>query len=614
MENNMHRPRYSLPPQAIVGGRYLVREFLEEQENQLVYLAYDLVEKKQVRLAECYPKALVQRKGEAGEEDMIIRPRREPKVEEIQRQFEKKYKQVIRDHHTVYAVLPLNKKKPMGAIALCMAVIVLGAGMLAAIFFSEKSKDPVENSQDIVITYEDNDYIMRPSEDRICQEETSGAKYYDRMVTAFLRREPSEDELQALVESVNGTLTGQIRGAVDYVQIELPESGFDKIQQAAEILMENELVRYADCDYPVYICENVDETDTNPWSKKQNSKGCKYDEGKPGGNNWWAECIGAYTAWGLKSSVTDHVIVGIIDSGFNFRHEDLQGKTSTILKTSAGEDRDVVNWNHVLSVKNEWYSTYGDHGTHVTGIIGAVNNNIGIRGVADDAQLLVASWRLENGVNNALSSGEYVAMEEEMIARGAKVVNNSWGQHVTSDADLNELRSYDEYTAKTTANMIIGMLEKGYTQFLFVKSAGNGLNNAGEIGLDSCYSGFFASVCLLENSDFWTEHGEGYTYEDIRDHIMIVGGMKRDRKGRHVDTGFNYGNDVDIYAPCREIYSTLGEANKNKYGKMSGTSMATPMVTASAALLWQEEPMLTVDQVKDYLLQNGRTLDITYDK
>ena len=614
MENNMHRPKYSLPPQAIVGGRYLVREFLEEQENQLVYLAYDLVEKKQVRLAECYPKALVQRKGEAGEEDMIIRPRREPKVEEIQRQFEKKYKQVIRDHHTVYAVLPLNKKKPMGAIALCMAVIVLGAGMLAAIFFSGKSKEPVENSQDIVITYEDNDYIMRPSADRICQEETSGAKYYDRMVTAFLRREPSEDELQALVDSVNGTLTGQIRGAVDYVQIELPESGFDKIQQAAEMLMENELVRYADCDYPVDICENVDETDTNPWSKKQNSKGCKYDEGKPGGNNWWAECIGAYTAWGLKSSVTDHVIVGIIDDGFNFRHEDLQGKTSTILKTSSGEDRDVVNWNHVLSVKNEWYSTFGDHGTHVTGIIGAVNNNIGIRGVADDAQLLVASWRLENGTKNALSSGEYVAMEEEMIARGAKVVNNSWGQPVMSDTDLNELRSCDEYTAKTTANMIIGMLEKGYTQFLFVQSAGNGLNNAGKIGLDSCYSGFFASVCLLENSDFWTEHGEGYTYEDIRDHIMIVGGMKRDRKGRHVDTGFNYGNDVDIYAPGREIYSTLGEANKNKYGKMSGTSMAAPMVTASAALLWQEEPMLTVDQVKDYLLRNGRTLDITYDK
>lgn len=287
MENNMHRPKYSLPPQVIVGGRYLVREFLEEQENQIIYLATDLVEKKQVRLAECYPKALVQRKGEAGEEDMIIRPRREPKVEEIQRQFEKKYKQVIRDHHTVYAVLPLkNKKKPMGAIALCMAVIVLGAGMLAAIFFSAESKDPVENSQDIVITYEDNDYIMRPSADRICQEETSGAKYYDRMVTAFLRREPSEDELQALVDSVNGTLTGQIRGAVDYVQIELPESGFDKIQQAAEMLMENELVRYADCDYPVYICENVDETDTNPWSKKQNSKGCKYDEGKPGGNNW----------------------------------------------------------------------------------------------------------------------------------------------------------------------------------------------------------------------------------------------------------------------------------------------------------------------------------------
>lgn len=143
---------------------------------------------------------------------------------------------------------------------------------------------------------------------------------------------------------------------------------------------------------------------------------------------------------------------------------------------------------------NEWLSTYGDHGTHAHRNIGAINNNIGIRGVADDAQLLVASWRLENGTNNALSSGEYVAMEEEMIARGAKVVNNSWGQTVMSDTDLNELRSCDEYTAKTTANMIIGMLEKGYTQFLFVQSAGKWLNREGKIGLDSCYNSCFASV------------------------------------------------------------------------------------------------------------------------
>ena len=56
-------------------------------------------------------------------------------------------------------------------------------------FFFGKSKEPVENSQDIVITYEDNDYIMRPSADRICQEETSGAKYYDRMVNGiFVQR------------------------------------------------------------------------------------------------------------------------------------------------------------------------------------------------------------------------------------------------------------------------------------------------------------------------------------------------------------------------------------------------------------------------------------------
>ena len=72
------------------------------------------------------------------------------------------------------------------------------------------------------------------------------------------------------------------------------------------------------------------------------------------------------------------------------------------------------------------------------------------------------------------------------------------------------------------------------------------MNNEGEIGVDSCYNGYFASMCLLEDSDFWNEHGAGYTYEDIRDHIMIVGSMKLDRKGHHVDTGFNYGNNVDL--------------------------------------------------------------------
>ena len=41
-----------------------------------------------------------------------------------------------------------------------------------------------------------------------------------------------------------------------------------------------------------------------------------------------------------------------------------------------------------------------------------------------------------------------MAMEEEMIARGAKVVNNSWGFLVPSDADLNELRTESEQTAK----------------------------------------------------------------------------------------------------------------------------------------------------------------------
>ena len=122
MKDNRHRPIYSLPQDTIVGGRYLIQDFLEERENRLIYLAYDLAGEKQIRLTECYPKQLVARDGEKGEENLRIHPGKEAEMKNLLGSFEKEYKQTIPDHNTLYTVSQIQKKKPMGTVALCTAV------------------------------------------------------------------------------------------------------------------------------------------------------------------------------------------------------------------------------------------------------------------------------------------------------------------------------------------------------------------------------------------------------------------------------------------------------------------------------------------------------------
>ena len=71
---------YGLPLESIVGGRYLIQKVCRVQEDQIVYLAADLVEKKQVELIEYFPQELVTRNGAGGEENVTVLPGGQAKV------------------------------------------------------------------------------------------------------------------------------------------------------------------------------------------------------------------------------------------------------------------------------------------------------------------------------------------------------------------------------------------------------------------------------------------------------------------------------------------------------------------------------------------------------
>jgi cell wall-associated protease len=69
----------------------------------------------------------------------------------------------------------------------------------------------------------------------------------------------------------------------------------------------------------------------------------------------------------------------------------------------------------------------------------------------------------------------------------------------------------------------------------------------------------------------------------------------------------NYGrNAVDVFAPGVQIYSSIPGSG---YAYFDGTSMAAPVVSGLAALIWEHYPRLTASQVKTIILKSVIKID-----
>ncbi len=195
-----------------------------------------------------------------------------------------------------------------------------------------------------------------------------------------------------------------------------------------------------------------------------------------------------------------------------------------------------------------------DHGTHVAGIIAAnKNNGIGGYGINPNVKILPID------VFERWGASDYSIAEGILhaVKKGAKVINMSLGGPMPSPL-IEE--------AINKAN------EKGV---VVVASAGN-------------------------SGDDWVNYPAGY------EGVISVGAV--DSRKKLADYS-SYGTSVDIVAPGDEIYSTFYEAEKkSSFQKMSGTSMASPMVAGAAALLLSKYPKLTPSQVEYILEQSASDL------
>lgn len=237
------------------------------------------------------------------------------------------------------------------------------------------------------------------------------------------------------------------------------------------------------------------------------------------------------------------------------------------------DSRDSVGDNYFNSNEhfygNNKVAGPGDmHGTHVSGIIGAVrDNNIGIKGVANDVRIMSVRT-VPNGderdkdVANAI---RYAA------ANGAKVINMSFGKDYSFDK-------------KVVDDAVKFAMSK---DVLLVHAAGND-------NKDTDTTRFYPNRNYEDNSGTagaWIEVG--------------ASGFKNDET---LKASFsNYGkNSVDVFAPGVAILSCIPGS---KYKAHEGTSMAAPVVAGMAALIRSYYPNLTALQVKEIIMKTVTKVD-----
>ncbi|MFM7034768.1 MAG: S8 family peptidase [Planctomycetia bacterium] len=270
--------------------------------------------------------------------------------------------------------------------------------------------------------------------------------------------------------------------------------------------------------------------------------------------------IHATTAWDITTG-SKSVVVAVIDSGIDLTHPDLAANIWTnpgeiagngIDDDSNGFVDDVHGWNFVDNSPNV-QDGYG-HGTHVSGIIGAVGNNgMGIAGINWSVSIMPLKFQDNFGLGytgEAIAALNYATMMRRDHGINVVVTNNSWGGGTGLSGMLQE-----------------AIRAQGEAGITFVAAAGNG---AADCDVSPRYP-----ACL-----------------DLPNVISVAASDRYD----NLAIFSNYGSStIDLAAPGIGIYSTLPGGN---YGYLSGTSQAAPQVSGVVAMLAAVKPAITVAEVR----------------
>lgn len=317
--------------------------------------------------------------------------------------------------------------------------------------------------------------------------------------------------------------------------------------------------------------------------------------------------INLFPAWEITAGSKD-VIVAVIDGGVEYGHEDLAanmwqnagevGGAANADNDGNGYRNDIYGWNFVTNTST---ITSTDHGTHVAGIVSAVNNNgKGVSGIAGGTGngdgVRIMSCQIFKGDGN--SAGDWTTNPEDAFAyaaeNGAVIAQNSWGYQTVG---------YFPESMKTAINY-------------FIDNAGKKPGSPMQGGIVIFASGNYAiKVGYMPGDEY---------YPGAYEKVVAVASMGPDYRRAYYSCS---GNWVDITAPGGSFrhytdhvnYVTntkggiLSTVSGGRYAYSEGTSMACPVVSAVAALLVSEYGVgassFTPDELRAKLLAGVTDID-----
>jgi subtilisin family serine protease len=279
------------------------------------------------------------------------------------------------------------------------------------------------------------------------------------------------------------------------------------------------------------------------WGLRNTGQPILGNPGTPGAD------IGAVSAWDVSTGSRANV-VAVVDTGVDYTHPDLNANIwsapAVFMVNIGGLPIICPAGSHGFNAITNLCDPLDDnnHGTHVSGIIGAVGDNgVGVVGVNWTASIMGSKFINALGLGttaNAINAIEFTIQAKAAFAATAganvRVLSNSWAGGGFSQALLDEINRAD-------AN-----------DMLFVAAAGN----------------------ASSNNDVTPNYPSNYNAPNI---VAVAATDNTDA----LASFSNYGQTtVHLGAPGVNVLSTIRLAS---YAYFSGTSMATPHVSGAAALI-----------------------------
>ena len=356
---------------------------------------------------------------------------------------------------------------------------------------------------------------------------------------------------KSVTDFISQTEYSQVHEKYGVIRIQVKE--IDNVLKIANKIYESGMAEFAMPDFVIELEINQVNDPLFPLQYQMNNTGQIVD-GVAGIND--IDC-NAFDSWDF--TLGENITVAVVDQGLE-EHEDIGGRL-------VGGFTPANNGNGTPILNDD------THGMNCAGVIGASDNNIGLRGVAPDVDFLSV-----NIFANGTSFGDMADGLIWAMNNGADIISNSWSYRGRPCG----------FTNADVDNAIQNVVTNGRNGLgcIVVFSAGN--------------DNTFTNGCVSSPS--------------INPNVITVGATD------HQGNLYGYsrtGTEVDLVAPSGLRFFVAGETTVgvrtldrmgaagdfpgNYRDNFDGTSAACPVVSGTAALMLSVNPNLTQQEVRDIL-------------